>query len=66
MGSARVGGILAPGTASHDARQGLTNPPAPLPEQILKALARRLPDDIWAIFEPILPAKVWSCNGRPP
>jgi len=32
----------------------------------LKDLARRLPDDIWAIFEPILPAKVWSGNGRPP
>jgi transposase len=32
----------------------------------LKDLARRLPDDIWAIFEPILPAKVWFGNGRPP
>src|SRR5215210_420431 len=32
----------------------------------LKDLARRLPDDIWAIFEPILPAKVWAGNGRPP
>ena len=32
----------------------------------LKDLARRLPDDIWAIFDPILPAKVWSGNGRPP
>ena len=32
----------------------------------LTDLARRLPDDIWAIFEPILPAKVWSGNGRPP
>jgi transposase len=32
----------------------------------LKDLARHLPDDIWAIFEPILPAKVWSGNGRPP
>ena len=32
----------------------------------LKDLARALPDDIWAIFEPILPAKVWSGNGRPP
>jgi transposase len=32
----------------------------------LKDLARRLPDDVWAIFEPILPAKVWSGNGRPP
>lgn len=32
----------------------------------LKDLARRLPDDIWAVFEPILPARVWSGNGRPP
>lgn len=32
----------------------------------LKDLARRLPDDIWAIFEPILPARVWFGNGRPP
>jgi transposase len=32
----------------------------------LKDLARHLPDDIWAIFEPVLPAKVWSGNGRPP
>ncbi len=32
----------------------------------LNDLARRLPDDIWAIFEPLLPAKVWAGNGRPP
>jgi transposase len=32
----------------------------------LKDLARHLPDDIWAIFEPLLPAKVWVGNGRPP
>ena len=32
----------------------------------LKDLARELPEDIWSIFEPILPAKVWSVNGRPP
>ena len=32
----------------------------------LKDLARRLPEDIWVIFEPILPAKVWAGNGRPP
>lgn len=32
----------------------------------LKDLARELPDDIWSIFEPILPAKVWSGTGRPP
>jgi transposase len=32
----------------------------------LKDLARELPSDIWAVFEPLLPAKVWSGNGRPP
>ena len=32
----------------------------------LKDLSRRLPDDIWSIFEPILPARVWFGNGRPP
>ena len=32
----------------------------------LKDLGRRLPDDIWAIFEPILSARVWAGNGRPP
>ncbi len=32
----------------------------------LKDLARKLPEDIWEIFEPILPAKVWVGNGRPP
>ncbi len=32
----------------------------------LKDLARDLPEDIWAIFEPLLPAKVWVGNGRPP
>jgi transposase len=32
----------------------------------LSDIARRLPDDIWAIFEPILPATVWAGNGRPP
>lgn len=32
----------------------------------LKDLARELPEDIWAIFEPILPARVWAGNGRPP
>lgn len=32
----------------------------------LKDLARHLPEDIWAIFEPLLPAKVWVGNGRPP
>ncbi len=32
----------------------------------LKDIARRLPDDIWKVFEPLLPAKVWVGNGRPP
>lgn len=32
----------------------------------LKDLARELPEEIWAVFEPILPAKVWAGNGRPP
>lgn len=32
----------------------------------LKDLARRLPDDIWAEFEPILPAQVRAGVGRPP
>ena len=32
----------------------------------LKDLARRLPDDIWEIFEPLLPPVVWCGNGRPP
>lgn len=32
----------------------------------LKELARRLPDDIWAEFEPVLPAVAWQGIGRPP
>ena len=32
----------------------------------LKELARRLPDDIWAEVEPVLPAVAWQGNGRPP
>lgn len=32
----------------------------------LKELARRLPDDIWAEFEPVLPKTAWQGNGRPP
>jgi transposase len=32
----------------------------------LKDIARRLPDDIWEIFEPLLPQVVWCGNGRPP
>src|ERR1700722_4682516 len=32
----------------------------------LESLARRLPDDVWAAFEPVLPPCVWCGNGRPP
>ena len=32
----------------------------------LHTIARRLPDEIWAIFEPLLPAVVWQGNGRKP
>ncbi len=32
----------------------------------LKDFARRLPDEVWALFEPILPARIWCGNGRPP
>jgi transposase len=32
----------------------------------LNELARRLPEDIWAEFEPVLPAVIWQGNGRPP
>ena len=32
----------------------------------LSDIGRRLPEDIWAIFEPVLPAVVWAGNGRPP
>ena len=32
----------------------------------LKDIARRLPDDLWEIFEPLLPPVVWCGNGRPP
>jgi hypothetical protein len=32
----------------------------------LSSLARRLPDPVWSIFEPILPPVVWSGEGRPP
>jgi transposase len=32
----------------------------------LTDFARRLPDDVWALFEPLLPARVWCGNGRPP
>jgi transposase len=32
----------------------------------LSDLAKRLPDEIWAEFEPVLPPVVWCGNGRPP
>jgi transposase len=32
----------------------------------LTDFARRLPDEVWDLFEPLLPARVWSGNGRPP
>ena len=31
-----------------------------------ESLSRRLPDDVWRAFEPVLPPVVWSGNGRPP
>jgi transposase len=32
----------------------------------LTDFARRLPDDVWGLFEPLLPARAWRGNGRPP
>jgi len=32
----------------------------------LTDFVRGVPDDIWAVFEPILPAAVWKGNGRKP
>jgi transposase len=32
----------------------------------LKEIARRLPEDIWAVFEPVLPPRVWAGDGRKP
>ena len=32
----------------------------------LKDIARCLPEEIWTLFEPILPARIWCGNGRPP
>jgi transposase len=29
-------------------------------------IARRLPDEIWSVFEPILPPVIWVGNGRKP
>ena len=39
--------------------------PRDLPMQ-LKDVARRLPDEVWELFEPLLPARLWCGNGRPP
>jgi transposase len=32
----------------------------------LSDISRRLPDEIWRTFEPILPPVIWCGNGRPP
>lgn len=32
----------------------------------LTDFVRGVPDPVWALFEPILPAKVWVGNGRKP
>lgn len=32
----------------------------------LKDIARKLPEEIWQVFEPLLPKVVWGGNGRPP
>ena len=32
----------------------------------LKDMAQHLPEEIWALFEPILPARIGCGNGRPP
>lgn len=32
----------------------------------MQTIARRLPDEVWAAFEPVLPPVVWSGEGRPP
>jgi len=32
----------------------------------LKDFVRGVPDDVWAVFEPILPPVVWKGNGRKP
>lgn len=37
-----------------------------VPAMKLSDLARRLPEEIWQTFEPILPPVVWCGNGRPP
>lgn len=32
----------------------------------LSDVARRLPDEVWSTFEPLLPPVPWKGNGRPP
>ena len=32
----------------------------------LKDITRGVPEEIWTVFEPILPPVVWCGNGRPP
>jgi transposase len=32
----------------------------------LTDFARQLPEDVWALFEPLLPPVVWCGNGCPP
>jgi transposase len=32
----------------------------------LKDIARGVPEEIWTVFEPILPPVIWCGNGRPP
>jgi transposase len=32
----------------------------------LKDFARHLPDEVWDLFEPLLPPRRWCGNGRPP
>jgi transposase len=44
----------------------LTTPAQAAPAVILPNIARRLPEEIWAIFEPLLPPIVRSGEGPPP
>jgi transposase len=32
----------------------------------LTDFVRDVPNDVWAVFEPVLPPVVWKGNGRPP
>ena len=32
----------------------------------LTDFARKVPDEVWALFEPILPPVIWCGNGCPP